>query len=256
MNRRTLLIPELGDDGLEIPYFEFEGKRDGPTLTLLAGVHGAEYASIAAVREFVRDVDPRKISGRIIAVPLINIPAFWTRSAFVVPADGKNLNRCFPGDLNGTFAEVLAHHVFSSFITHADYLVDLHAGDIPEGLEPFTMFEESRVESASLDLAISYGLRHVMRQSAAVRTVAGSTASAAADIGIPSIIAESGQNGLLDRPSIETHLAGLQNLARTIGVLDGDPWPKRQVIVHMRVGIGCAANGRAGGNRWSRLALR
>ena len=232
MNRRTLSIPELGDDGLEIPYFEIEGKRDGPTLTLLAGVHGAEYASIAAVREFVRDLDPSTISGRIIAVPLINVPAFWARSAFVVPADGKNLNRCFPGDFKGTFAEVLAHHAFSSFITHADYLVDLHAGDIPEGLEPFTMFEESKVESASLDLAVAYGLQHVMRQSSAARTVAGSTASASADIGIPSITAESGQNGLLDRTSIETHLAGLQNLARTIGVLDGDPWPKRQVIVH------------------------
>jgi predicted deacylase len=230
--RQVLKIPELGTEGLQIPYFDIRGRRDGPQLTVLAGVHGAEYASISAAREFVAHLDPKTVSGRMIVVPVVNVPAFWSRSAFVVPADGKNLNRNFPGDPTGSFSEVLAHHVFSSLVLGSDYLLDMHAGDLVESLEPFTIFEESAVESASRDLATAYGLTHQVRQPAAVRTVAGSTCAAAADAGIPAIIAESGQNGLLEQSAIALHLAGLGNLARTVGVLDGDPWPVRAVQHH------------------------
>ena len=199
---------------------------------MLAGVHGAEYASIAAVREFVRDLDAGRRLGPDHRRSGGERAGFWARTPFVVPADGKNLNRSFPGDPDGSFSEVLAHHLFTSFVVGADYVVDLHAGDIPEALEPFTIFEESPVEAASLDLAVAYGAGHIVRQAAVARTVAGSTCAAAADVGIPAIIAEAGQNGLLDRPAIEQHLAGLSNIARSVGVLDGDPWPVRDARLH------------------------
>jgi predicted deacylase len=230
--RATLHIPNLGNGGLDIPYFDIRGSREGPQLTVLAGVHGAEYTSIAAVRKFVREIDPAEVSGRILAVPVVNVPAFWARSPFVVPGDGKNLNRSFPGDPNGTFAEVLAERIFTSFIAGADFLVDLHAGDLPESLMPFTIFDESPVEAASRELSVAYGLSHSVRQSASGRIVAGSSCAAAAAVGIPSLVAESGQNGLLERPAIDAHLAGLRNLARFVGVLDGDPWPVREVHEH------------------------
>lgn len=215
----------LGVRGLDIPYFEIRGRGDGPRLTVVAGVHGTEYTSIAAVREFVRDLDPDRVSGRIVAVPVVNVPAFWARSPFVVPQDGKNLNRHFPGDPGGTLTEALAHRVFTTLVVGSDYLVDLHAGDLPEALEPFTMYEESAVEAAARELAVAYGAGHVVRQVATGRTVAGSTCAAAADAGIPAIIAESGQNGLVERAAIDRHLAGLANIARTVGVLPGDPAP-------------------------------
>jgi predicted deacylase len=220
--RRTLSVPGLD---LDIPYLEIQGRGDGPRLTVVAGVHGTEYTSIAAVREFVRDLDPDQVSGSIVAVPVVNVPAFWARSPFVVPVDGENLNRNFPGDADGGFTQKLAHHVFTSLVLGSDYLLDLHAGDLPEALEPFTMYEESPVEAASRELAVAYGAGHVVRQAVAERTVAGSTCAAAADAGIPAIIAESGQNGLVDRAAVDQHLTGLTNIARTIGVLAGDPTP-------------------------------
>ena len=229
---KTLSIPGLGSEGMEIPYFEIVGEKEGPTLTLVAGVHGAEYASIAAVREFAMSINPAEVSGKIVAVPILNLASFWARSAFVVPVDGKNLNRTFPGNAEGSFTEILAHHIFQTFIKGSDFLVDSHAGDIPEALEPFAMFEESAVEAGSLLLAKAYGLKHVVRQSSAVRTVAGSTCAAAADIGIPAIIAESGQNGILTSESIAIHVAGLTNLARSVGVLSGEAIVHSQVVVH------------------------
>jgi predicted deacylase len=112
--------------------------------------------------------------------------------------------------------------VFSTFIAGSDAVLDLHAGDLPEALEPFAMYEESPVQAAARDLALAYGLGHVVRQTREVRTVAGSSCAAAADVGIPAVIAESGQNGLVDRAAVDRHLAGLTNVARSLGVLPGE----------------------------------
>ena len=153
LQRKVLSLPNLGESGMDIPYFEIIGKEDGPQLTILAGVHGAEYASIAAVKEFVAEIDVEQVIGKIIAVPIVNLLGFWARSPFIVPADGKNLNRNFPGNIDGTFTEFLAHHVFTNFIEGAVFLVDLHAGDIPESLTPFSIYEESAVEEGSREMA-------------------------------------------------------------------------------------------------------
>lgn len=114
--------------GLEVPAVELIGSGDGPRLTVLAGVHGCEYAPMAAVRRWVRQLAGRDLRGRVVAVPVLNLPAFQARTPFVVPADGKNLNRCFPGDPAGTLADRLAHAVFTELITGSDAVVDVHAG--------------------------------------------------------------------------------------------------------------------------------
>lgn len=219
----TFTVEGLPDDAtLDVPYVDIHGATDGPHLTIVAGVHGTEYTSIAAVREFVRTLDPATLSGRITAVPVMNPAAFWARSPFVVPVDGKNLNRSFPGDLGGTYTDVLAHRLFHRFIAGTQYLVDLHAGDLPEALEPFALYDASAVEKEARGLAVVYGVGHVVRQDAGARTVGGSTTAAAADAGIPAIVAEAGGNGILDRAAVETHLTGLANVLAHLGMTTGD----------------------------------
>lgn len=56
ISRRALALPGRGN-GLQIPYFDIRGEQDGPRLTVLAGVHEAEHASIAAALEFASAVD-------------------------------------------------------------------------------------------------------------------------------------------------------------------------------------------------------
>ncbi|MCW2656669.1 MAG: putative succinylglutamate desuccinylase / aspartoacylase family, partial [Jatrophihabitans sp.] len=124
-------------------YVTVKGHRPGPHLTVIAGVHGTEYTSIAAAREFARSLDAATVQGTITVAPLVNPAAFWARSPFVVPLDGNNLNRSFPGNPDGPPTEVLAHHLTATFIEPTDYLLDLHAGDLPEALEPFALYDES-----------------------------------------------------------------------------------------------------------------
>ena len=219
------LTIDLGPaEELRIPYVDLVGRAgDGPHLTVIAGVHGTEYTSIAAARELASTVRPAELRGRLTVVPVVNLPAFWARSPFVVPLDGKNLNRSFPGDPAGTAAERIAAAVTERFIKGSDYFIDLHAGDLPEALEPFALWDESPVEERARALAVVYGLGHVVRQSSANRTVGGSTSAIAADLGIPAITAESGECGVLDRPSVERHLRGLRNVLRHLGMADGAP---------------------------------
>src|SRR4029079_13006547 len=112
-------------------------------LVVTGGVHAAEYASIAAALELGRSLDPANLRGRVIVVPVMNMPAFTARSIYISPLDGKNLNRVFPGDARGTASEQIAAWAFKNVIRQADFYIDLHGGDLIEALVPFTIFHRT-----------------------------------------------------------------------------------------------------------------
>src|SRR5579884_2095732 len=223
VTRRVVRFPAPALAGLEWPVFEAAGARGGPRTCLLAGVHGCEYSSIAAVVQFMRRLDVSTLSGSIVAVPLVSPTSFAARSPFVVPEDGQNLNRSFPGDPDGSFTDVLAHHVFSEFVVGSDVLVDLHGGDLVEALEPFVLIDDSPVREQAERLARAFGLRYVVCDT--TDTLGGTTSAAAAAAGIPGFIAEAGGQGLLEQVEVERHIRGLRSTLRTAGVLDGEPDP-------------------------------
>ena len=211
--------------GLEIPVIEVTGDTPGPLLSVIAGVHGCEYASMAGLRRWIGGLAGRSIRGTVRAVPVVNLPAFWARSPFVVPEDGKNLNRCFPGSPDGTLAERLADAVFTQVIRGSDALVDMHAGDLVEALEPFALYDGGTAEGEARGLATAYGLGYVLRQAPGpAATVAGSSSAAAAAAGIPAITAEAGGCGLVEEAAVETHVRGLDGVLRYLE-MSGAPAP-------------------------------
>jgi uncharacterized protein len=217
ITRRTLDLA-----GLEVPALDITGTADGPLLTLIAGVHGCEYASQAGLRTWARSLADRELRGRILAVPVLNLPSFWARTPFVVPEDGKNLNRCFPGDASGTLAERLAYDTFTKVIQGSDALIDMHAGDMVEALQPFALYDAGSAEDRARDIAVAYGLGYVIRQEPGPdRAVAGTSSAAAAEIGIPAIIAEAGGCGLVQRAAVEAHVRGLNRVLAVLGMSDG-----------------------------------
>ncbi len=214
VERRTI---ELA--GLAVPFVEVTGSADGPTLTVIAGVHGCEYASMDGVRRWLRSLDGRELRGRVRAVPVLNVTAFAARSPFVVPEDGKNLNRAVPGDPDGTLAERLAYDAFTQLITGSDAYVDAHCGDLVEALQPFALYEAGIAEGVARDLALAYGLPYVIRQEAGPgRAVTGTSSSAAAAAGIPAVTAEAGGCGLVEEHAVAMHVAGLDGVLATLGM--------------------------------------
>jgi uncharacterized protein len=208
--------------GIEVPLVEVTGSGDGPLLTVIAGVHGCEYASMAGVRRWVNGLAGADLRGRVRAVPVLNRPAFEARSPFVIPEDGKNLNRFFPGDPNGTITERLAHDAFTQLITGSDAFIDAHCGDQPEALEPFTLYDAGPAEERAAGIARAYGLPYMIRQEPGPgRPIAGTSSAAAAEIGVAAITAEAGGCGLVEAGPVEMHVRGLTQVLIHLGMLSG-----------------------------------
>ena len=227
IERGALRFEAGGLASLELPSFAATGAADGPHLALIAGIHGCEYSSIAAVTRFMRELDTGELRGRITAVPVVNLSSFHARSPFVVPEDGKNLNRCFPGSYEGTFSDALARAVFDQVIAPADVLVDLHGGDLVEALEPFVLYDESPLEERAKGIAVAFGFPYVVRSAPAEAPISGTTSSAAA-------AARLGDDcGLLEESAVRLHLDGLTNALRHLEMLPGEPAPPTTVVHHV-----------------------
>jgi uncharacterized protein len=231
LERRTLIFEPEILSGLELPSIVATGAEDGPRIALIAGVHGCEYSSIAAVARFMAGLDTGKLRGTIVAVPIVNLESFRARSPFVSPQDGKNLNRCFPGSYDGSYSDALARAIFDEVIAPSDALLDLHGGDLVEALEPFALYDESDVEAEARALALAFGLPYVVRSSPAEAPISGTTSSAAAAAGIPAVIAEAGGCGLLEEDAVRMHLDGIENVLGHLGMLPSEPTPTESRLV-------------------------
>src|SRR3954447_16903375 len=121
------------------PVVTVAGAKPGPLLFVNAGVHGGEYPAIESVIRLGNLLDPQTIAGTVVLMPVLNLPAFRTRTPFVCPIDNVNPNRVFPGSPGGSYSEQMTHALINEFVIHADAYVDLHGGDIPEALVPFVI---------------------------------------------------------------------------------------------------------------------
>jgi predicted deacylase len=214
--------------GWEWPYVAVNGAAPGPAVVVTAGFHGSEYPSIDAVARLGATLDPAAVKGQVLCLPLMNPSAFWERAAYVTPVDGLNLNRVFPGKPQGRFSERLAFHLFERAIGKADAYVDLHGGDLPESLLPFSVYFETgdaALDARSRALAEAFGSPHLMVQREAEMPVFGQAYTVASKRGIPSIIAEDGDAGLYQAAASDRLLWGLENVLRSLDMLPGGTRP-------------------------------
>ncbi len=101
----------------------------GPTALVMAGNHGDEYPGQVAILRLMRELHqtPERARGRVILIPALNIPASKAATR-LSPLDGKNLNRSFPGNPEGTPTEMVAHYLTTVLFPLADIVVDIHTG--------------------------------------------------------------------------------------------------------------------------------
>src|SRR5262245_16574084 len=207
------------------PFTVIRGANAGPRLALISGVHPTEYPAIEANIRTARRLDPAEVSGTVVSLPLIDVPAFLPRTPFVCPIDGKNPNRFFPGNPNGTFTEVMDDAIFRAVIQPADYLVDLHGGDMVEALAPFSLYSvgtDDAVTQASAEIGRAFGLPYLIANRPAAGGIGGTSIQAAAAVGVPGIVAEAGSCGLLTEPETQLLVDGIENVLRHLGMIDGE----------------------------------
>ena len=219
--RGVLPVPGTG---LEMPITLINGARPGPAALVTAGVHGGEYPGIEAAIRLARDLDPGQVNGRVAVVHIYGISAFHARQQYLVPEDGKNPNRVFPGRATGTVSERMAATLMETLAAGANAWVDLHGGDIHEALEPFTIYSDGAapdVVAKSRAMAEAFGIPNIIVS----QSIAGGTYGVAASRGVPAILAEAGGVGQLDEGNVAILLRGARNVLRLLGVTPGTPEP-------------------------------
>lgn len=222
---RTML--PVPDTKIEIPLTIINGAYDGPVLLVTAGIHGGEYPGIAAAMELGKELDPQDIYGSLIMLHPVNIQGFWARREFIVPEDGKNLNRVFPGTPLGTLAEKTAYLISSNFFPLADFYVDLHSGDIHESLHPYVYYPGQPTEELAEK---ARSVAKVLNVEYMVRSLAtGGAYNYAAFVGLPSLLIERGGAGLCLHEDIEEYKSDLRNIMRKLKLLDEAVKPRRYI---------------------------
>ena len=228
-----------GDQGTIIPVTIINGAKPGPILALTAGVHGQEYTPVLALQRLRTTIDPATLSGAVIMVHVANMPSYLARTIYYSPADGKNLNRVFPGRADGTLSERIADVITREVIAPATHVVDLHCGDGNESLRPYSYWittGRSDVAEAGRQMALAFGLERIIvdRERPLDPKASLYLSNTAITRGKPALTIESGAMAQSDNESIERIERGVAGLLRHLKMRADGPAPVTQPILFER----------------------
>nr|WP_312846306.1 succinylglutamate desuccinylase/aspartoacylase family protein [Marinobacter arenosus] len=204
------------------PVLVVNGANAGPTLCLTGAIHGDELNGIEIIRRTMYDLDPEKLSGRVVGIPIVNLPGFQQGSRYL--PDRRDLNRHFPGSPDGSLADRIAHSLFENIIRRCNMLVDIHTGSLKR-----TNLPQLRADMNNPDVAtFTQGFDRM----AVVHSTGspGMLRSAAVEAGITTVTMEAGESHRIQEHQIEAGVNSLTSLMERQGMISrmfvwGDPEP-------------------------------
>jgi uncharacterized protein len=233
----TIRVPAGSDAAVDIAVIVVNGAKPGPTLALVAGAHGTEYASIIALEKLGQSADPAAIAGTLVIVPLVNVASFLQKVPHINPVDGKGMNRLYPGKVDGTQTERVLYAVTKQVIEKCDYLIDFHGGDLDENLRQYSYWADTgneRMDRTSRGMVMAFGLDHIIIQHNRPTDPRPSPATTitrqAQNMGKPSIAVEAGHSGTTAAEDIDVLIRGSMNVMRHLKMMAGDVTPVEHPI--------------------------
>jgi predicted deacylase len=198
-----------------------KGAKPGKRVVLVSGVHGDEMSSVHTVQTVMNRLDPREMSGTVMAVTDVSGPALesmqrrWPNQGRGI--DLIDMNREWPGNENGATAP--SRHAWLLFNRllrpNADFAIDFHTGttgfevtafnigamDVPEVKAMVELFPVGQI----FDNHVYPGVLH----------------NAFMDAGIPAFTPEIGAGRVLNRDMISLFVEGTMNVLKHHGILAG-----------------------------------
>ena len=196
---------------LSMPVHVMHGKKPGPVLCITSAIHGDEVNGIAVVRRLMKKPILHKLAGTIIAIPIVNIFGFLYQDRYLM--DRRDLNRCFPGNAEGSVASRLAHLLVTEVISKATHMIDLHAGSLHR-----TNLPQVRVDLSipgARELAESFNVPVVVSSS----LISGSLRYYAQSQNIPFLLYEAGEALRFDELSIKTGVNGILSVMNKLEMI-------------------------------------
>jgi predicted deacylase len=217
---------------------------------VVGGVHGSEYDGIEAVQRLFTEIDAERLRGTLIAVPCVNVPAFFGLAMHVNPIDDENPARGFPGRGDGSYTERMVDLLWREVVVGADAVVDVHGGDLEEELVNYSQINltgNEAVDRTAEGVALALDMPFFVRRDAPASPLEkdGTICQIAGPIGIPAALAEAGSHGILDPSCVADHLRGLRNVLSYLAMID-EPTimlHENPMVLHRFVGVTASNDG-------------
>jgi predicted deacylase len=201
-----------------VPLTGVQGAEPGPTLGIIAGIHGDECEGPEAVPLLPAEFDPARLRGGVICAPVANSAAYENVHR-VGPVDHLDLNRVFPGKSDGSLTELVAAALVPEVVEQSSVLLDLHSAGFAYDLYPYVGFNATpgATGEASFALAKAFAVAvlyastpfpNVLRLEAAKRE-------------IPAILVEIGGQARCEPAGVARMRQGLRNVLRQLGMIEG-----------------------------------
>lgn len=156
-------IIEVPGSDVEIPVVVMNGVKDGPCLWIDGAIHGDEPEGTLMCHILRREVNPEKLTGSLVLIPVINTPAFEAASRGN-PLDtfSYDMNRIYPGRPDGYFSERVAWAHREWMVKTADLELSIHSGGAHSHLSE-TIFATEDAKSQELAKAMGEGWDLVLK---------------------------------------------------------------------------------------------
>jgi predicted deacylase len=218
--RRRIAISPGEDDGFTL--IDVVGEADGPTLSVVGGVHGDEFEGVAACLALAEDLSRATLRGRVRLVPVAH-EAAHVASQRSSPLDGRNLARTFPGDVAGGPTERLAAALVEHVIAGSDVFIDLHSAGTAYAMPLLVGWGDDGCPACARSALAAEAFAAPVLWRHAGPLPPGRTLSAAHDAGIASIYAESSGGGTVSRREAAVYVAGVRRVMASLGMLAPEP---------------------------------
>ena len=211
---------------IDIPVIVSRGKKDGPVVLLLAGLHGDEINSVDIIGHVLDNGINQVKAGTVISIPIINIFGFINFSREV--PDGKDVNRSFPGNKKGSLASQIAYHLTQTIIPHCDYIIDFHTGGKSRYNKPQTRAVLS--DANCYELAVAFNAPFTLHS----KLIAHSLRETAMKQGKTIIVYEGGEALRFDQAAKTHAIAGIKKVLQYLKMQNFNEKPQPSNILQNR----------------------
>ncbi len=198
-------------------------------ISIVTGTHGDELEGQYVCYELIRRIneDKRHLTGIVDVYPALNPLGVDTINRGM-PLFDLDMNRIFPGDINGTMAETVAANIIKD-LKGSDLCIDIHASNI--FLKEISQIRINEITKDRLvPMAKWLNVDYIWVHSAA--TVLESTlAYSLNDIGTPTLVVEMGVGMRITKEYGDQLVDGIFVAMKELGIWDGEViTPKTPII--------------------------
>lgn len=175
-----------------IPLIVAHGTQPGPVVLIEACAHGDEYEGTLSLLTFMDALDPGALRGTVLAVPVLNGPAFEAETrGSPLERYHYDLNRTFPGEPGGSLTQRITAKYFSQVVKRATTVISLHGGGNVFYLDGFVVAHAARGDALELIRAFGWA-RFTDSPDIALNPYQGTLWGKCHEFGITTIVAEFG----------------------------------------------------------------